>query len=288
MMSCAFHAMGTTVAVFVDGEVEGGPGLLEEVEHEFRRFERILSRFIPSSELSLLNREGSLSVGPELRELVVLALDARERTGGRFDPTVHDAVSAAGYDRSFDVLATRSDESGGIAAFTPRCGGGVFVEGDVVSLEPGFRLDLGGIAKGWAADRALGMTATAGHVLVDAGGDLVGRGRAWPIGVETSDGSLTLELRDGALATSGRDRRRWRRGAREAHHLIDPATARPAETDVLTVTALGATAVEAEVSAKALFLAGSAEAAVEEADAAGVPAVVVTDGGRTMLAGGLA
>ena len=94
----------------------------------------------------------------------------------------------------------------------------------------------------------------AGPCLVNAGGDLAGRGRLWPVGVETADGELTLGLENGALATSGRDRRRWQRDGHERHHLIDPATGTSAEGEFLRVTVLAPTAVDAEVLAKAAFL----------------------------------
>lgn len=219
-------------------------------------------------------------------ELTGLALAARERTGGCFDPTVHDAVVAAGYDRSFERLG----EHGPVAVAAPaRCGGRVSVDNrtGLIELEPGVRLDLGGIGKGYAADRACTRLAEAGPCLVNLGGDLAARGRAWPIGVETPDGTITLELEDGAIATSGRDRRRWQAGESEAHHLIDPASGRPAESDLLRVTVVARTAVEAEVLAKALFLAGEREARAE-ASRLGVRSVLVTADGRTLLAEGLA
>ena len=72
----------------------------------------------------------------------------------------------------------------------------------------------------------------------------------------------------------------------EFHHLIDPFTGLPSTSDLVHVTAVGSTAVEAEVSAKSLFLAGTA-AAIVEADALGIPAVLVTEDGRSILAGGL-
>jgi thiamine biosynthesis lipoprotein len=105
--------------------------------------------------------------------------------------------------------------------------------------------------------------------------------------VQTADGSLTLELTRGALATSGRDRRRWRRGGRELHHLIDPATARPAGGDLVRATVVASDAVTAEVWAKALFLAGG-EAGAAEADVLRLPSVFVLTDGSTRLAGGLA
>jgi thiamine biosynthesis lipoprotein len=107
------------------------------------------------------------------------------------------------------------------------------------------------------------------------------------VGLQTSDGLITLELERGAIATSGRDRRRWRRDGREQHHLIDPETGAPAETDLLRVTVVASDTVEAEVWAKALFLAGE-DAGVAEADERELPSVFVSAEGRTRLAGGLA
>ncbi len=273
-----FHAMGTDIELLVDAD--GAERALDAAEHEFHRLEALLSRFRDDSQLSQLNRDGSIEPGPDLDRVVALALDARERTSGRFDPTVHDAVVAAGYDRSFEDVHDDDDD---VPATAPGpAGGGVSLRGGRIELDPGVRLDLGGIGKGYAAERAAELLALAGPCLVNAGGDVAIRGGAWPVGVE----HLTLELSGGGLATSGRDRRRWRRGGRELHHLIDPSTGEPAETDLLRVTVVGTDAVDAEVSAKALFLAGSRRAAAE-ADAAGTPAVLVTDDGRTLLAGGL-
>ncbi len=286
-----FRSMGTAMELFL--AADPGPGsdaALAAAESEFERLEDLLTRFRPESELSALNREGRLAVGEDLLTVVELALDARERTAGRFDPTVHDALVAAGYDRTFDDVAP---EGPAAPAHQGGCGGRVTVDraAGTIELEPGVRLDLGGIGKGYAADRAAAILAPAGPALVDAGGDIAARGRpdslGWRVGVETAEGTLTLALGDGAVATSGRDRRRWKRGGEELHHLIDPATGRPAETDLLRVTVVAGTAVEAEVLAKALFLAGEHEA-VAEAEALGVASVLVTDDGRTILSGGLA
>ncbi len=280
-----FRAMGTDVEILLDARPDGDAELaLARAEFEFARLEALLSRFRPESELSRLNEAGELAAGEELREVVALALDARARTGGRFDPTVHDAVVAAGYDRSFDDLA----DSGTTKAVP--AGGGVRVEGTRIALDPGVRLDLGGIGKGYAVDRIATWLAPFGPCLVNAGGDLavagVPPGGSWPVGVDTPRGPLTLGVREGALATSGRDRRRWTRDGEEQHHLIDPVTGRPAATDLVTVTVAAPTAVEAEIAAKSLFLAGS-QAAAAEADATGIPALLVTDDGAVRFAGGL-
>jgi thiamine biosynthesis lipoprotein len=284
MLQHSFRAMGSEMELYLES-TDGAP-LLAEAEEEFHRVESLLSRFRPDSELSRLNRLGAMLVGPELLELAQLSLEARERTGGRFDPTVHEALVATGYDRSFELVTAAKRPS----TDPPRCSGRIVVDVDAstIALEPGFRLDLGGIAKGWTADRALAVLTNGGPALVNAGGDIASAGRPWPIGVDTPDGGLTLELEDGALATSGRDRRTWRQGDAERHHLIDPSTGLPSEGDLLSVTTAARTATEAEVLAKSFFLRGDADAAAAEADERGAPSVLITRDGRALLAGGLA
>jgi FAD:protein FMN transferase len=275
MQQRSFSAMGTTIELLV--ETADAERAFDAAAMEFERLEQVMSRFRPTSELSQLNRDGLIDASQELAEVVELAVAARERTAGRFDPTVHDALVGAGYDRTFGEI----DQDG--PAVAARCGGGITVEGRRIAVEPGYRIDLGGIGKGFAAERVAQLLALVGPCLVSAGGDVAVRGvpaqGTWPIAV---DESLTLGLDRGGLATSGRDQRRWRRNGAEVHHLIDPATGRPAVTDLLRVTAIGSDAVDAEVLAKTLFLGGSGAAI-----AAGVPAVLVTDDGRTIRTGGL-
>jgi thiamine biosynthesis lipoprotein len=170
-----------------------------------------------------------------------------------------------------------------------RVGGAVAIDRTAghVALEPGYRLDLGGIAKGWAADRALAVLAAAGPALVNAGGDVAAAGRVWPIAVEAVGEEITLGLEEGGVATSGRDRRNWLCEGEPRHHLIDPVTGSPADGDVLTVTVAAGSAAEAEVLATTLFLAGDSRRALDEADLAAIPTVLVTSAGELLLAGGL-
>ena len=279
----SFRAMGTEIELLVEPDV-APESALAAAELEFHRLEAALSRFRPDSELSRLNRDGAIDASPDLLRVIDLAVAAREATGGRFDPTVHDALVAAGYDRSFELI---DDEGDGDGSAPVRCSGDVWIEDGRISLGDGVRLDLGGIGKGYAVERAAEVLSTAGPCLVNAGGDLTVRSGSWAVGVQTASGSLTLELSSGALATSGRDRRRWRRDGREQHHLIDPLTGAPSTADLLRVTVVAADAVDAEVWAKALFLIG-ASAAAREGDLRGIPSVLVTSDGRTELVGGLA
>lgn len=277
MQSRSFHAMGTTIELHV--EADDAEDAFDLAEAEFERLEQLMSRFRPSSELSRLNQAGALEVSHDLVEVIELALAARKETEGRFDPTVHDALVGAGYDRTFDDLPADRDGEPTAAS----CLGNVEVAGRRVTIEPGYRLDLGGIGKGFAAERIAEQLAPIGPALVNAGGDIAVRGlpadSAWPVAV---DDHLTLGLERGGLATSGTTERRWRLGGVEQHHLIDPRTGAPARTDLRRVTAIGRDCVEAEVLAKTLLLGGS-----DAASTTAVPAVLWTTDGRKLTTGGL-
>lgn len=290
IVTSRFRVMGTDVELLVDvarhdPEVHGA---LLAARRVFDDVEAKLSRFRPDSELSRLNREGTLAApSGELDAALRLSLDARVATGGRFDPTVHDAVVAAGYDRTFDELPARVQ---GEPACRPAHGTPVFFDRrtGAISLAPGVRVDLGGIAKGLTAELVAEQLRHHGPCLVNAGGDIAVRGTPaqgdWPIGLSTADGhTLVIGLTSGGLATSGRDRRRWTTTSGSvAHHVIDPRTGAPAVTDVVRITVAAATAVDAETHATALMIAG-ADAAVAEAEALELAAVVVTADGRTLL-----
>jgi thiamine biosynthesis lipoprotein len=288
MLTHHFRAMGTSFELILDAS----PSVhaLRAFDHAARLIDDLesrLSRFRPDSELSVLNRTGRAHVSPEVLELTQLALQARRDTDGRFDPTVMRSLVAAGYDRSFDDLPIDT----GPVSTDASCNGAVDVDPMTghVALGDGVGLDLGGIAKGYAAEAACDVLVREGPCLVSAGGDIATRGipatGTWAVGVETAEGPVTLGIDSGGVATSGCDRRRWRSGGGWAHHLIDPATGRPAETDVLRITVAAESAVRAETLATALFLAG-ADGAIAEASERGVTAIVTTEE-RTLMTGDL-
>lgn len=282
-----FAAMGTTVHVVVVG---GPQALLERARHEIERAERRWSRFRPDSELTALNATTAspVLVSTETFQLLQLACQATHDTGGRFDPTVHDALVAAGYDRSFESLAQ------GATASRPPSGPAPGVAGVVldpvtgcVTLAPGTRIDLGGVAKGHTADvtaRAITDAGAAG-CCVNIGGDVRVTGRpptasGWLVELRCPGAltALTVALADGAVCTSTRLRRTWRCGTTTAHHLIDPGTGRPCRSGVATVSVVSRSAAQAEVLTKAAFVAGWPQAA-ELLTAHQVTGIVVTDDG---------
>ena len=100
-----FRAMGTSMEMLLDApESPSARAALAAAREEIERLEALLSRFRPDSELSRLNRDRRMRIGPDLGRVLAAGLRLRRRTGGRFDPTVGRAVAAAGYDRSFALI----------------------------------------------------------------------------------------------------------------------------------------------------------------------------------------
>jgi thiamine biosynthesis lipoprotein len=262
-----FRAMGTDVEVIV---VDGPDGAAAGAEARVEGLEARWSRFRPDSELSRLNQAAGTPAVVSLPtfRLVQRAVEAWSLTDHRFDPTVLPALEAAGYDRTFDDVPSDGPDSPAPPGPAPGCAG-IRLDPVVraVTLPAGTRLDLGGIGKGYAADLVadeLRQEGAAG-ACVNLGGDLHVSGLppegapAWVVAVEDpagGDGLGNLTLAAGGVATSTRLRRAWRRAGRVWHHLLDPATGRPAFEGLASVTVLAAETWWAEVLAKAAFLAG--------------------------------
>lgn len=240
---------------------------------------RRFSRFQPDSELCALNRDARavVPVSAMMARFVQAACDAAQWTGGLVDPTLVGELERLGYRRPFGGLgalplrrALALAPARRPASAAPDAGWRSVtadVRGRTVSRPPEVRLDSGGIAKGLFGDVLAEVLAGHASFAVDACGDLRfgGLGRvprlvhvASPFDASTVHSFM---LTHGAVATSGIGRRAWLDGdARPAHHLLDPATGRPAFTGVVQATALAPSGLEAEARAKAAVLAGAAAA----------------------------
>jgi thiamine biosynthesis lipoprotein len=291
-------ALGTTAEV-VTTESAAGPEAAAIVRDELDAVDRACSRFREDSELSAVNaRAGApVAVGPLLREAVVVACWAAEVTGGLVDPTVGEALVLLGYDRSFADVAPHGPA---IQVAARRVPGWRAVKVDhrsaTVCVPAGVRLDLGATAKAWCADRAASLvTERLGTgVLVNLGGDVAIAGPApvggWNVRVTDVHSAVadapgqTVVLESGGLATSGTLARRWARGGATLHHLVDPATGRPATGPWRTVTVAAASCLHANVAATASVIlgVGAPEWLVE----AGLPARLVRDDGTVLTVGG--
>ncbi|HYG60669.1 MAG TPA: FAD:protein FMN transferase [Symbiobacteriaceae bacterium] len=267
--------------------IDGAPRSLEPW---FRRVEAALTRFVPESPLSQLNRfqERWVVVPPLLFKALRAALAAARLTGGAFDPTVLDAMEAAGYSRSFDLGPT--PPSAPLPAgrwrevrLAPEFSG--------VWLPAGVRIDLGGIGKGLAVDGAVARLRAEPRAIVNAGGDLAVKTAPGdpPVLVEVEDpfqpGQVLAQVRveQGAAATSGTLARRWGPGL---HHIIDPVTGRSAASGVVQATVFTARAAKAEVLAKAAVVLGP-ERGLALLLAQGAHGLLVCSNGELMMTPGL-
>jgi thiamine biosynthesis lipoprotein len=295
-----FNAVGTACSAALTtrpDEERRARRALAAARAEVAACEAVLSRFRPDSDLSRLNAAAGrwTTVDRRLADALALALRARTDTGGRFDPTVLPALVAAGYDASFDVLVERPPRR----PDNWRAGAQIEIDREAgrVRLEPGAAVDLGGIGKGFVAERALdamqeawpGMTGG----LVDLGGDLALRGAPpergpWRIRVadprRPGEAVGVLLVGSGGVATSGRDVRRFGPG-RALHHLIDPATGAPAARGPLAVTVVASDAAEAEAHATALAISSPEEAEAHVEAQSRISAVYVPQAGEVLRLG---
>jgi thiamine biosynthesis lipoprotein len=265
-MGCHMLAAGES-----DGE---RPPLIDETPGWFEEWEQVLSRFRPDSELCQLNGSAGRPFGasPVLWSVYQAALEAEELSGGLVTPTLLEALEQAGYTQSFDL-----PEEDGCQPAAPQNRHGVVTypagpaqedsgNDRMITIPYGVRLDFGGVAKGWAAQKAVERLEIAGPALVDAGGDIaisgaLEGGLPWEVGVENpfqpGTDLTALKLGRCGVATSGRDYRRWRQGGKWMHHIIDPRTGLPADTDALTATVIAPDVLQAEAAAKTVFILGS-------------------------------
>jgi thiamine biosynthesis lipoprotein len=213
-----------------------------------------LTRFSPTSELSRFNATAGTwaEVSPLLEALLRECLRAHEISGGLVNAAVLPALLATGYTRTFSEGPTAVT-----ASVTPPALPNVLeVRSGSARLRRGASIDLGGVAKGWLADR---LAADLGaNALVNLCGDLFARGggetgEGWPVGM----GGKTVLLLDMGAATSGTRKRSW---GPDLHHLIDPRTGLPARTDLAEASVIARTGADAEIFAKTALLLGSAKA----------------------------
>jgi FAD:protein FMN transferase len=267
LASAEFHAMGTTISFLLPEEqLEQGREIIYAL---FGYWEQTLSRFLPESELSQLNRLTGkpVIVSRLLFSVVSSALEAAHATDGLYDPTLLNQLVQSGYDRTFDALpeilpaTTQSITPGGQWRNIQLTAGA-----RLVLLPVGVRLDFGGIAKGMAVDAALESLRQVGitTALVNAGGDLAVQGvpqreQQWPIKIQGKTASWVIPFHHGALATSGIARRHWRQGTQRRHHLLDPRTGLSAQTHLWSVTVAAAQCQQADIAAKVAFLLGVEE-----------------------------
>ena len=271
-----FSGFGTTI-----GSWTTRPELVDHVDSFMRNWvatvEAACSRFLPDSDISRANDAAgdAVLVSKTLLNATEAAMAMADLTDGLCDPTIGEAVINAGYDRTFSAI-----EADGPGPIGPgRLGGAwsrlvVDHEASTITVPAGYRLDLGGSAKGWAVDAALAALGRSvldqdsqAGLCISAGGDLAVAGRApaggWPVTIrerldlDAGDPGTEVFLGHGAVATSGATARRWQSGDSEGHHIIDPRTGQPGKSRWELVTVFSDRCLVSDVAATTAWLLGS-------------------------------
>jgi thiamine biosynthesis lipoprotein ApbE len=293
-LGCLVH-----LTVTEPGALDAARALLEA---DLAALDAACSRFRPDSELAQLDQADGrpVPVSPLLAEAVAVALRAAELTGGVVDPTVGEAIVAAGYDRDFTLIPADGPAVNLVVRAVP---GWHQVRLDLgsrtLTMPAGVRLDLGATAKAWTADRSAARIAGTldTGVLVGLGGDISVAGPApdggWRIRVqdvtshpdEDPCGPATVvAITGGGLATSSTTARRWRRGGSVLHHILDPRTGLPPAPVWRTVSVTAATCADANTASTAAIIRG--DAAPGWLARLRLPARLVADSGRVETVAG--
>jgi thiamine biosynthesis lipoprotein len=295
--SARFEALGTN-AVVLCSRASAVDDATAAARDEIDAIDRACSRFMADSELMALNEAAGRPtiVSSTLFHAIEVAVRAAALTGGRVDPTVGGSLRRLGYDRDFrsvppdgPPLEVRVRPAPGWRRIT------LDRETHTVVLPVGVELDLGATAKALAADLAAEAAAgaTDAGVLVSLGGDLSIAGPAvqcgWTVLVADDHASPVdgpgphMTLSSGGLATSGTTVRRWQRGGRELHHVVDPESGAPVEAHWRTVSVAASSCVDANIASTACVVMGAPAAGWLEHR--GLPGRLVARDGDVHLVG---
>jgi thiamine biosynthesis lipoprotein ApbE len=299
--SSTWSAIGTTIRLVVTDptKLESARAILVD---DLAALDAACSRFRADSELIRL--EASVGqptlVSPLLAGAISAALRGARLTDGDLDPTLGRAMESLGYDTDFGSVPARGGALRVTVRHVPRWRQIELEEtAGLLTVPAGVRLDLGATAKAWAADRSADRIAQVlgCGVLVSLGGDIAvagpGPADGWPIRVQDITGdpvtptegpTAVVAIRAGGLATSSTSARRWQRGGDLMHHILDPRTGRPADSDWRTVSVIAGSALDANIASTAAIIRG--ERAPGWLAQLGLPARLVTvDGSVTTVAG---
>ena len=292
-----FQAFGSTAIVGVT-DLRRMSAARAAVSEVVDAFDLACSRFRPDSEISMVNAADgdTVRISPLLLETVGAALQAARLTDGDVDPTVGQALMALGYDRDYALVGAAQPRRMQIVPVPGWRTIKLDPEAGTIRLTRGVRLDLGAAAKALAADRAAAAASAAAGcgALVSFGGDIAIAGRApeggWRVRVtddhrsEIDAPGQWITLTSGGLATSSTTVRRWRTDSGAAHHLVDPATGRPATSIWRTVSVAAGSCLDANIASTASIIRG--QRAVSWLESLRLPSRLVTiDGVARHVAG---
>jgi len=290
--------MGTAVRVELwHDRAESANKAMHAVMQEMHRIDELMSPYKPTSELSRINRDAAhkpVVISKEMFDLITRSIEFSKLSGGAFDIT----FSSVGYLYDYRKHVKPTDEQ--IAKALPGINyRHLKLDANKLTIyyaQTGVRIDLGGIAKGYAVDNCIAILRGHGitNAIVTAGGDsrLLGdrRGRPWNIGIRDprrgGEVAAVLPLADVAISTSGDYERFFEEDGVRHHHIINPRTGKSA-TGVHSVTVIGPDGITTEGLTKSVFVKGPHEGMRLIESLKNVDAIIIDDSGRLLYSPGL-
>jgi thiamine biosynthesis lipoprotein len=292
--SITFVQMDTVMTITAYAERE----VLETCQARVAEIESVLSAHDSSSEISSLNREGRLDQASELAvSLIGRGIDLGRELGGKFDISIRPMVAL--WDIKAENPAIPSDEKIEAARALVDYKNIRQEQRSISFAQKGMGVDLGGIAKGYAADEVMRILKENGvdSALFSLGGNvgLCGAkpdGSDWSVGIRDPKGGASdtmgiLRLKDTFAVTSGSYERYFEQDGVRYHHIFDPATGRPADVSLISVTIISDDSTKADALSTALYVMDF-EAAVEFYEAGGdFEMILIKEDGGVYASSGL-
>ncbi len=252
MFDYSFVALGTHWSISIDDKA-AEPKISTAVKYMVNKFEKKYSRFLPDSEIALINqsKKKEFSISLDLTLMLAIGKKMESLTAGHFNLNLNRLISGYGYDAKLSFKSRSADVK------PPR--GRFSLTGIKMTKEPGVELDLGSLGKGYLIDLVAKLLHKRGYrnFIIEGGGDIYAtkkaNGKPWRVAIEhplkPDEVIGNMELANRALATSSGVKRRYN----NFHHLLDATTALPAN-DLLCVSVLAKSAVVADACATAVFV----------------------------------
>lgn len=257
--------MGTLVEVTV---IPANEKAIREAFEALKKVDALMSTYKEDSEISILNREGKAQVSEETLEVIEDAIKFSNLTDGAFDITCRPLINLWKKAKKEEKVPTEEEMEEAISLVGYQR---IILEGNQIRLEKeGMQIDLGGIAKGYAVDKAIEALEknSIKRALVNAGGDLYAlgtdpQGKKWQIGVQDpreEDKIIDImKVKDKAVATSGDYRRYFTLEGKRFSHIVNPKTGLTVQDVPMSVTIIGPDATTTDALSTGVFVLGPEE-----------------------------
>jgi len=284
--------MGTLIEITVIPENEKA---IREAFEALKKVDALMSTYKEDSEISILNREGKAQVSQETLEVIKDAIKFSNLTDGAFDITCRPLINLWKKAKKEEKVATEEEIEEAISLVGYQR---IILEGNQIRLEKkGMQIDLGGIAKGYAVDKAIEVLKKNGikRALVNAGGDLYAlgtdpQGEKWQIGVQDpreEDKIIDIiKVKDKAVATSGDYRRYFTLEGKRFSHIVNPKTGLTVQDVPMSVTIVGPDATTTDALSTGVFVLGPEEGMKLIESLPGVEGMIISEGMKRITSQG--